>query len=58
MRNFENVNIDLGVKRFHFLDRFEKGSNIQIIVVLQPVSEGLHPTLLKNTLALIVFFWC
>ena len=56
-RVFENVNAELGVKRFHFLERFEKWSNIQIVVVLQPVSEGLHPPLFKDMLAFFVLLW-
>ena len=53
-RVLEDVHPKVGVKLLHLLQRFQEGGNIQVVVVLQPVAEGLHTTLAEEAMAVVV----
>ena len=50
----EDVHPKAGVELLHLLKRLKEGSDVQIVVVLQPVAEGLHATLAEDTMAVVV----
>ena len=49
-----NVNTKIGVERLHLLESLQEGSDVQIVVVLQPVAEGLHASLAEDAVAVVV----
>ena len=53
-RVLEDVHPKAGVELLHLLERFQEGSDVQIVVVLQPVAEGSHTTLAEDAVAGIV----
>ena len=53
-RVLEDVHPKAGVELLHLLKRLKERSNVQVVVVLQPVTEGLHATLAKDTMAVVV----
>ena len=50
----EDVHPKAGVELLHLLQRLKEGSDVQVVVVLQPVAEGLHATLAEDTMAVVV----
>ena len=50
----ENVNTKIGVERLHLLERLQERGDVQIVVVLQPVAEGLHASLTEDAMAVVV----
>ena len=50
----EDVHPKVGVELLHLLERLQKGSNVQVVVVLQPVTEGPHILLTKDAVAVVV----
>ena len=44
-RVLEDVDPKAGVELLHLLQRLQEWGNVQVVVVLQPVAEGLHATL-------------
>ena len=53
-RVLEDVDPKAGVELLHLLKRFQEGGNVQVVVVLQPVAEGLHATLAEDAMAVVV----
>ena len=53
-RVLENVDPKARVKLLHLLQRLQEGGNVQVVVVLQPVTEGLHAPLAENAVAVVV----
>ena len=53
-RVLEDVHPKAGVELLHLLQGFQEGGNVQVVVVLQPVAEGLHATLAEDTVAVVV----
>ena len=53
-RVFEDVHPKCGVELLHLLKGFKEWGNVQVVVVLQPVAEGAHPSLLEDALAVVV----
>ena len=52
-RVLEDVHPKAGVELLHLLQRFQKGRDVQVVVVLQPVAEGLHATLAEGVIDII-----
>ena len=50
----EDVHPKTGVELLHLLQRFQEGGNVQVVVVLQPVTEGLHASLAEDAMAVVV----
>ena len=50
-RVLEDVYPKVGVELLHFLKGFKEGGNVKVVVVLEPVAEGSHTTLLEDALA-------
>ena len=50
----EDVHPKAGVELLHLLQRLKERSDVQVVVVLQPVTEGLHATLSEDTMAVVV----
>ena len=53
-RILEDVHPKTGVELLHLLERFQEGGDVQVVVVLQPVAEGPHATLVEDAVAVIV----
>ena len=53
-RVLEDVHPKAGVELLHLLKRLKEGSDVQVVVVLQPVAEGLHATLAEDAMAVVV----
>ena len=53
-RVLEDVNPKVGVELLHLLQRFQEGGDVQVVVVLQPVTEGSHTTLLEDAVTVVV----
>ena len=53
-RVLEDVYPKAGVELLHLLQRLKEGSDVQVVVVLQPVAEGLHATLAEDAMAVVV----
>ena len=53
-RVLKNVHPKVGVELLHLLKRLEKGSNVKVVVVLQPVTEGPHAFLAEDAVAVVV----
>ena len=53
-RVLEDVNPKVGVELLHLLQRFREGGDVQVVVVLQPVTEGSHTTLLEDSVTIVV----
>ena len=53
-RVLEDVHPRAKVERLHLLQRLQEGSDVQVVVVLQPVAEGFHATLAEDTVAVVV----
>ena len=53
-RVLEDVNTKVCVERLHLLKRLQEGGDVQIVVVLQPVAEGLHASLAEDAVAVVV----
>ena len=53
-RVLEDVHSKVCVERLHLLQRLQEGSDVQIVVVLQPVAEGLHASLAEDAVAVVV----
>ena len=53
-RILENVNPKGCVKLLHLLQCLQEGGNVQVVVVLQPVAEGLHTPLFEDAVAVVV----
>ena len=53
-RVLKDVHSKVCVECLHLLERFQKGGDVQIVVVLQPVAEGLHASLTENAVAVVV----
>ena len=53
-RVLEDVHPKVGVKLLHLLESFQKGGDVQVVVVLQPVAEGPHATLTEDAVAVVV----
>ena len=50
----EDVHPKAGVELLHLLERFQEGGDVQVVVVLQPVTEGPHATLVEDAVAGVV----
>ena len=50
----ENVNPKGCVKLLHLLQCLQERGNVQVVVVLQPVAEGLHAPLFEDTVTVVV----
>ena len=57
-RVLEDVHPKGGVELLHLLQCLQEGGDVQVVVVLQPVAEGLHASLAENTLAVVVLLEC
>ena len=53
-RVLEDVHPKAGVELLHLLERFQEGGDVQVVVVLQPVTESLHTLLTEDTVAVVV----
>ena len=53
-RVLEDVHSKAGVELLHLLQRFQEGGNVQVVVVLQPVADGLHAKIAEDAMAGIV----
>ena len=53
-RVLEDVHPKAGVELLHLLQRLKERSDVQVVVVLQPVTEGLHATLAEDAMAVVV----
>ena len=53
-RVFEDVHPKCGVELLHLLQRLQEWGNVKVVVVLQPVAEGFHTTLLEDALTVLV----
>ena len=53
-RVLEYVDPKVSVELLHLLQRFQEGGNVQVVVVLQPVTEGSHTTLLEDAVTVVV----
>ena len=53
-RVLEDVHSKVCVERLHLLERLQEGGDVQIVVVLQPVAEGLHASLTEDAVAVVV----
>ena len=53
-RVFEDVHPKVGVELLHLLESFQKGGDVQVVVVLQPIAEGPHATLTEDAVAVVV----
>ena len=53
-RVLEDVHPKGGVELLHPLERLQKGSDVQVVVVSQPVAEGLHALLAEDAVAVVV----
>ena len=53
-RVLEDVDPKVGVKLLHLLQRFQEGGNVQVVVVLQPVTEGPHTLLAEDAVTVVV----
>ena len=53
-RVLEDVHPKAGVELLHLLQGFQEGGNVQVVVVLQPVAEGSHATLVEDAMAVVV----
>ena len=51
----EDVHPKTGVELLHLLERLQEGGDVQIVVVLQPVTEVLHAPLAEDAMAVVVF---
>ena len=52
-RVLEDVNPKVGVELLHLLQRFQEGGNVQVVVVLQPVTEGSHTLLAEDAVTVV-----
>ena len=53
-RVLEDVHPKVGVELLHLLERLQEGSDVQVVVVLQPVTEGLHALFAEDEVAVII----
>ena len=53
-RVLEDVDPKVGVELLHLLQRFQEGGDVQVVIVLQPVTEGSHTLLAEDTVAVVV----
>ena len=53
-RILKNVDPKVRVKLLHLLKSLQEGGNVQVVVVLQPVAEGLHAPFFEKTVAVVV----
>ena len=51
----EDVHSKICVERLHLLELLQEGGDVQVVVVLQPVAEGLHAPLTEDAMAVVVF---
>ena len=54
--HFEQVDMMIEIKLLHFLHGFNKGVNIQIVVIDKEILEGRHAFLLPDVLEFLVSF--
>ena len=53
-RVLEDIHPKAGVELFHLLKRLQEGGDVQVVVVLQPVTGGPHATLAEDSVAVVV----
>ena len=53
-RVLEDVDPRVGVELLHLLQRFQEGGDVQVVVVLQPDTEGSHTLLAEDAVAVVV----
>ena len=53
-RVLKDVHPKVGVELLHPLERLQEGGDVQVVVVLQPVAEGLHALLAEDAVAVVV----
>ena len=52
--SLKDVHPKVGVKLLHLLQRFQEGGHVQVVVVLQPITEGSHAPLAEDAVTVVV----